>query len=574
MSKPKIFGHCPAGCEYETVHKEDFERCAAWAPFDYDNANYSYTLNAGETYAIEKQGTNPEAWGFSIQVRFEGEGSRDVRNIPLPACYACEDILTFRFLHGVFGPSGPEVVVEFNGVRETINMARDILDVKEAAWVVTRVSCSAANGTVWKYNRAATLTAEKLFIRFSANADGTDFKSTWAEGRNYIGVATGQTAPTDKSGYTWAEFVVNRGDAESEQYKRDTYGYYYSYIDTTNKKIYLTTNRVVPEIGTANRTVSSFATPAYPVGGKLCLVNGNKYDWGSLGSATIAAIHNNVIEYEGDLGFDTISVPSEFSMDSCTLFVIEAPDVGAVKVREGGMNFGDAATRAFGHNAVAEGMGTLAVGNYGHAEGRETRAHYAAHAEGRLTVASGENSHAEGREAVASNIGSHAEGLKSVASGMASHAEGRSTQAIGDHSHTEGYGTEAHGDRSHAEGHQTRAKGYASHAEGSATVVEDDAFGAHAEGRGTVATGQFSHIQGKWNERDDAKRYAHIVGWGTADADRKNIHTVDTSGNAWFSGDVFAGGSSQDDGKRLLTEDDLATINQKLAEICEKLGIV
>lgn len=37
---------------------------------------------------------------------------------------------------------------------------------------------------------------------------------------------------------------------------------------------------------------------------------------------------------------------------------------------------------------------------------------------------------------------------------------------------------------------------------------------------------------------------AHIVGGGTSDTDRKNIHTLDWAGNAWFAGEVRVGGSS------------------------------
>lgn len=49
---------------------------------------------------------------------------------------------------------------------------------------------------------------DNAFIRYSANADGTDFTETWSEGQNYIGIATGQIAPTDKSGYEWILFAV------------------------------------------------------------------------------------------------------------------------------------------------------------------------------------------------------------------------------------------------------------------------------------------------------------------------------------------------------------------------------
>ena len=47
------------------------------------------------------------------------------------------------------------------------------------------------------------LKGDSVFIRYSANPDGTDFTETWREGQGYMGVATGQTAPDDKNKYNW-----------------------------------------------------------------------------------------------------------------------------------------------------------------------------------------------------------------------------------------------------------------------------------------------------------------------------------------------------------------------------------
>lgn len=52
-----------------------------------------------------------------------------------------------------------------------------------------------------------------VFIRYSANEDGTDFTATWQSGQNYIGFAVGQEAPTEKTGYTWSLFSA--GDVET-----------------------------------------------------------------------------------------------------------------------------------------------------------------------------------------------------------------------------------------------------------------------------------------------------------------------------------------------------------------------
>ena len=84
------------------------------------------------------------------------------------------------------------------------------------------------------------------------------------------------------------------------------------------------------------------------------------------------------------------------------------------------------------------------------------------------------------------------------------------------------------------------------------------AFGnfSHAEGWDTIASGRSQHTQGEFSILDpDANpdnpdkrgKYAHIVGNGTDDERRSNAHTLDWSGNAWFAGNVYIGGTGQDD---------------------------
>lgn len=49
-------------------------------------------------------------------------------------------------------------------------------------------------------------TGDSCFIRYSAYEDGTDFTEDWSEGQNYIGIATAQSAPTNKTAYIWSKF--------------------------------------------------------------------------------------------------------------------------------------------------------------------------------------------------------------------------------------------------------------------------------------------------------------------------------------------------------------------------------
>ena len=187
------------------------------------------------------------------------------------------------------------------------------------------------------------------------------------------------------------------------------------------------------------------------------------------------------------------------------------------------------------------------MGYCGHAEGFCTlvTGKYASHAEGYKTKASGNTSHAEGRETVASGFNSHAEGYSTTASGSNSHAECHTTTASGNYSHAEGYGTTASGDTSHAEGYDTTASGDTS----------------HAEGCGTKASSKYQHVQGKYNIEDTNNVYADIVGNGTSSVSRSNAYTLDWNGNGWFAGDVYVGGTSQNNATKLATVPKITNIS-------------
>ena len=173
----------------------------------------------------------------------------------------------------------------------------------------------------------------------------------------------------------------------------------------------------------------------------------------------------------------------------------------------------------------------------------------------------GEKSIAEGDDVTANKYCAHAEGYETTASGAASHAEGRGTKASLIEAHAEGYYTTASGADSHAEGERTLASGSTS----------------HAEGYKTIASGDYSHVQGKYNIEDTENKYAHIVGNGNYSAS-SNAHTLDWYGNAWFAGDVYIGGTGQDDEnvKKLASEqyvlEKIAELNAAIEELNNKLS--
>lgn len=226
-------------------------------------------------------------------------------------------------------------------------------------------------------------------------------------------------------------------------------------------------------------------------------------------------------------------------------------------------------TISSGEGSHSEGNNTHASGNYSHAEGLTTKASAAAsHAEGQLTTSYSQAGHAEGYGSQAGvtpgnpeipivtvdgkpidTSCAHAEGNGTKAYAFASHAEGNSTTASGSRSHSEGMNSTASGSISHAEGNSTTASGNNSHAEGLNSTSSGNQ--SHAEGWRTIAASENQHVQGKCNIEDAANKYAHIVGNGTSDTNRSNAHTLDWSGNAWFAGNIYVGGTQQSEGVQI-----------------------
>lgn len=250
-------------------------------------------------------------------------------------------------------------------------------------------------------------------------------------------------------------------------------------------------------------------------------------------------------------------------------------------------------TSAQGIASHTEGLNTKTFNNYAHAEGKTTSANgEASHAEGNETVTSNAYSHAEGNQSKASGNQAHAEGNQTEAKASSAHAEGHKTKAIGVQSHAEGCATESHGDQSHAEGYLTMAYGASSHSEGNLSIaytkhshVEGDSTiagmllesnqdenqyraahaegirciarraGSHAEGIDSIANANAQHVEGKYNIEDTANKYAHIIGNGSSSEKRSNAHTVDWSGNAWYSGEVYVGGTNMTTGAKKLSKE-------------------
>lgn len=138
-----------------------------------------------------------------------------------------------------------------------------------------------------------------------------------------------------------------------------------------------------------------------------------------------------------------------------------------------------------------------------------------------------------------------------------------------------GEAVSATGDYSHAEGNYVDATGRCSYAQGLGYEVYNDTteswdgfyvwasgIASHAEGYGTQAKSNYQHVQGKFNIPDTANKYAHIVGNGTDNGSYdspsySNAHTLDWNGNGWYKGNLYVGGTNQDNANKVLSTADI-----------------
>lgn len=316
-------------------------------------------------------------------------------------------------------------------------------------------------------------------------------------------------------------------------------GWYYSGIDFTNNKIYL--SKTQPNsIKTSGFTTDTSITlddiqgpeegliikkrTQYIAGDTLSIVCDSKYE----NKCKITAVEPGIITVDAipftsnDLPSYTLGIGKQ--PDDFTLYSI-MPEVNSttkqLTVRnwnQGGIDLGGASlaeganTYAVNVGAHAEGLQTVAYGQYSHTEGFGTKAGYAAHAEGRDSEAKGLCSHAEGTSTQALNSNSHAEGFETEVRGYAGHGEGKGTKVLSDYGHSEGELTEvsANSNSAHAEGIRTKASNTA----------------AHAEGRNTIASGVCSHAEG-YND-DNNEDYgafgaiSHTEGYATVTTSTAN----------------------------------------------------
>lgn len=127
--KPSIYGYCPAGCKWETVHRDDFIAAATFVKVGTDDLLSFNELEVGKQYKIFAGFIDDDyTKGFKCDLYFKYTADTTetvyVINIPNEDKYA--DSFVFKFLDAIVGEevvSGETrkltIVYEISGVRYT-----------------------------------------------------------------------------------------------------------------------------------------------------------------------------------------------------------------------------------------------------------------------------------------------------------------------------------------------------------------------------------------------------------------------------------------------------------------------
>lgn len=208
MSKPKIFAFCDAGCKWETIHRDEFLASATFA--ELPQTDGAVAVDASRKYRVYADKTDD---AFNCTVVFKClVGGVYFTQATIPVSNLYRGYFDIEVLKASYTSTGTdsatlEIIYEMNGTTQVVtNSQASNIPLDGAVLAITGAN------NVYLFNDSAEIIGKNgdgVFIRYSANADGSSFTETWTDGQYYIGVATGQEAPTDKSGYTWVRFVAD-----------------------------------------------------------------------------------------------------------------------------------------------------------------------------------------------------------------------------------------------------------------------------------------------------------------------------------------------------------------------------
>lgn len=184
MNKPKIFAHCPAGCEFETVHKADFENSATFAKV-FKESDGSVRVNPLELYKINAK---PAVYD-TIRIQ-KATNDCELNN---PNCVAVgTDIFLLRNVTGATSSTNKRIVYKYDTVTETYSKEyEDLYDFTSTNNKYGWDYCVAIGSTIFTISKDWKYVGKYDTVTKTFTETGVTFPDTGSTKKIYFVVAVG-----------------------------------------------------------------------------------------------------------------------------------------------------------------------------------------------------------------------------------------------------------------------------------------------------------------------------------------------------------------------------------------------
>lgn len=133
--RPKIYGFCPAGCKWETVHKDDFDRSATWVK-QYVDESGAVELPPVHNYKIISPVAS-NAYSCVVSLAYTDGAETKTHTFTISEFDAYRNYFYFEILSLTATSTALTVVYEVNGNRYSETVSGTAIDISTAKLKIT-----------------------------------------------------------------------------------------------------------------------------------------------------------------------------------------------------------------------------------------------------------------------------------------------------------------------------------------------------------------------------------------------------------------------------------------------------
>lgn len=175
-NEPKIYANCKAGCEFETVHKEDFEKLASHIK-QYPEEDGNYYLQLGKEYKIFAPKNNSNQFTCSVVFKYNKGNTETTHTFAFTNADKYADSFVFKLLDATVSGSTLTLIYEIAGVRYSETKSGSITLLEENYLYVSGAD------NVLMYNADASITLENVDVIDNLSSTETDKALSANQGR-------------------------------------------------------------------------------------------------------------------------------------------------------------------------------------------------------------------------------------------------------------------------------------------------------------------------------------------------------------------------------------------------------